>query len=193
MASYASTNFTPRIESHEALDRGIYDWTFNVSANVRPNSTCLGSGSGACVTCDQTNLRSTIPQHEGYLYQRSFLSSAGPAFPFITNFPDTLSTPLVLTEAEQRTLNKGTGLLSYNSRLWEHQGNVMESTAPFARASTVGTSWRETFAFSPSTGVNTSTRVQQLNDASIKDALTRSQFGSYGSYGAFRLPSPIPC
>jgi hypothetical protein len=193
MTSYAATDFTPRNESHETLDRGIYDWTFNIAAQVRPNSTCQGAGPASGMTCAQSNLRSTIPVGQGYLYQRSFLSSAGPVIAGITDFPDTLSTPIFLTEAEQRSLNKGTGLLSYQTRVFSDYPSIMETTGPFVRQSSIGTTWRETFAFSPSAGMNTSTRVQQLNDASVKDALTRAQWNSYGNYGAFNLSRPVLC
>jgi hypothetical protein len=104
----------------------------------------------------------------------------------ITDFPDTLGVSIPLSEAEQRTLNKGTSLQSYQTRLTPTP-DVMETPAYANRALSVGTAWRETFKLMPTPESSLSTRIQENNIAYARQNATRNQFGSYGSYGVIRV------
>jgi hypothetical protein len=179
-----SAQSTSRWEKHmpDMTNEQMFHYRTSLGAQLRGTSTCGGPGPAQGMLCASSNLRTTIAGDLPYLHHRSYLSSGGPLTSLSTDFPDTLGTALVLTEAQKLMLNQGDSLMSYDVRLLGSNDVMRENTGVFARQMFPNT-WRTSFTFMPTLGSNTMTRLQSGNLAIAKDELLRGQVPSYGSYG----------
>ena len=106
-----------------------YDYVIAPESRLHPNAVCVGSGSGAGVTCSNYGaLRKTVGGPRGIgdptLIQRSWRSS-GCAPGALNDVVDTLSLPFEARSVNGVALNKGAEMTAYHTR------NFQTSSASF--------------------------------------------------------------
>ena len=107
----------------------LYEYHTKLSNQVRPTSTCHGSGPGYGVSCSmytQELPRKAAADLDPVLMHRANLSSASPANAYNSASEDTLDQRITLTPQQQLAMNKGVGLYGYQTRVMDTETNLQE-------------------------------------------------------------------
>lgn len=177
------------ISGSEQFNGAMFAYNTNIATAIRPNATCVGSGSGLGVNCSSYTYggpRRTIASiGDPVLINRAYNSSACTA-PEFNTMVDTLSQPIQYTPEQVAALNKGIGLSSWHTRQFASNSAIQERNIS-AWSLTKPNQWSDGYqGRSPIDAMNTPTRQTALCHANSKyrqfadTGISRNSYGSYG-------------
>jgi hypothetical protein len=169
---------------------GNYYYQMDLSANLHPDSICVGSGSGAGVTCSNYGaLRRDVGGRHGIgdpsLIQRSW-NSSGCAPGVLNDIPDTLGDPSVVVNPNGVALNKGANLTAFHTRNFQSSSTAWNERN-ISDYFMFPKNWSEGYTGLSSVGGN---RPSRMSAACLSNSSSRANFNqpiSMGSYGSYNV------
>lgn len=168
------------------------DYIMNLNAVIRPNATCVGSGSGVGKICsDYGDIRRNVGGGNGIndptLVQRSYLSS-GSRPTRLNDIPDTLANPAPVLNCvrnnNQMSDNKGNALASFHTRNF-HTSQASFQEKDISNYFLFPNSWCDDYFKLNSIGGFIPTRSLESRRMSEKYAETKNSKMSNTSYGSY--------